>query len=637
MNRLILLVAGLLLVTPLWFAYSRRAAAGEEHVHKTEAQAHEGEEHAEESPFAEVDAAAAKALGLRTETVFPGSLTTRLAATGRVVPVESKVAHLGSRIAGRLQSVRVRVGDRVAAGSVVATLDSVDAAQAAAAYREAVGRVQAAERNLAARRQWIASGSLTYAPLEDARWKLAEARLEQAGIQTALAQAGNELESARAGLSRVQRLAAGGTYTTAATEEARQKLAEAEKGVADARRGVADAEADQGEAEGAVAAARTKVQSAQELLERTTRLADTGELDRAPLEQAQNALADAKSRLQQAEVGLEQARRQLERGEELYRQELISLNEVESRRALVREREAQAQEAASAAGNAKSAGARQEQIAGAKMLSGRAVQEARNALAEAKSDLTAAEAHLAKASARVRAAQAAGPPAEAAVETAKASWQREAATAKDETRSATALDEARLRVSQAERALAGKQAEVAEAAHKVQVAAAAVTREERLSASHVRAREQLLETEREVRGARLAKQSAAEVLTLLGAEAEGRAGRLAIPIRAPFGGLVTELEAAVGEAVGPEKDLLTILDLSEVYLEADVYEKDLGRIRRGQTVRATFRSFAGEAFAGTVTSVSGSLDPQTCPIRPGDSGRACSPPSASPPARPPRC
>ncbi len=605
---LLLAGAGLNRIRGRW---AKPEAAGK-HAHAEGEKGEHGEhgEHGEESPMLEVDKAAAKAIDLRTETLMPAVSRSTHEATGRVVAVEARQAHLGSRLNGRLRRMAVRAGQRVTAGQVVATLDSVDATQAAAAHREASARLAASQRNLANRRQLAASGLYSAGPLGEARRQLAEARLEQARIQTELGQARHEADAAKAELQRVQRLAERGSYTSAAAEEAGGKLAEAERGLAEAGRAVADAQAERSEAHSAVQSARTKLHNAQGLLERTRRLAAVGDLDHGPLEAAQNTLADARSRLQQAEAALEQARRHAKRGEELHRSELVSQNDLEARRTAVREREAQVAEAQSAVRNATAAVRRQEQISGARMTSGRALQEAENQVAELRSELAAAEARLARAEAKVKAAGAVVTPAEAAVASAKSGHAREVATAGDQTRAASAIDAVRLRLAQATRAAQGKQGEAGEAARKVRVAEAALVREDRLSAGSVRVREQLLESEREVTQAQVARDNAAEVLRLLGAS-RGQGGQVEVPIRSPLTGLVTKVEASVGEAVNPDKDLVTVVDLGEVYVEADVYEKDLPKVRNGQAARIAVRAVPGRAFAGSVVSIGGALDPQT--------------------------
>ncbi len=53
-------------------------------------------------------------------------------------------------------------------------------------------------------------------------------------------------------------------------------------------------------------------------------------------------------------------------------------------------------------------------------------------------------------------------------------------------------------------------------------------------------------------------------------------------IRAPFAGTVIKVEAAPGEVADSNSVLFSIADLSNVYVDAQVYERDLGKIRLGQ-------------------------------------------------------
>jgi membrane fusion protein, heavy metal efflux system len=54
-------------------------------------------------------------------------------------------------------------------------------------------------------------------------------------------------------------------------------------------------------------------------------------------------------------------------------------------------------------------------------------------------------------------------------------------------------------------------------------------------------------------------------------------------IEAPIGGVIVEHRAQVGEATG-EEPLFTIIDLSRVWVELDVFQNDLARIADGQAV-----------------------------------------------------
>jgi membrane fusion protein, heavy metal efflux system len=82
-------------------------------------------------------------------------------------------------------------------------------------------------------------------------------------------------------------------------------------------------------------------------------------------------------------------------------------------------------------------------------------------------------------------------------------------------------------------------------------------------------------------------------------------------IRAPFTGVVIQAGAAPGDVVDSGSSLFSIADLSRVYVEAQVYEKDLGKIRLNQPVDVAVDTYSGEAFSGRIVAIKDILDPQT--------------------------
>lgn len=82
-------------------------------------------------------------------------------------------------------------------------------------------------------------------------------------------------------------------------------------------------------------------------------------------------------------------------------------------------------------------------------------------------------------------------------------------------------------------------------------------------------------------------------------------------LQAPFGGVVTVVQAAPGDVVDTTSDLFSVADLSRVYVAGQVYEKDLGRVQVGQAASATVAAFPNVRFPGRVASISALLDPQT--------------------------
>jgi multidrug efflux pump subunit AcrA (membrane-fusion protein) len=84
---------------------------------------------------------------------------------------------------------------------------------------------------------------------------------------------------------------------------------------------------------------------------------------------------------------------------------------------------------------------------------------------------------------------------------------------------------------------------------------------------------------------------------------------------APIDGIVTRRDVLPNGAVEPDKNLLEIVDLSEVYAEGQVFEGQVSQVKVGQKVRVAVESFPDLKFDGTVDLVSGVLDPQTRTLR----------------------
>jgi multidrug efflux pump subunit AcrA (membrane-fusion protein) len=84
---------------------------------------------------------------------------------------------------------------------------------------------------------------------------------------------------------------------------------------------------------------------------------------------------------------------------------------------------------------------------------------------------------------------------------------------------------------------------------------------------------------------------------------------------APIDGIVTRRDVLPNGAVEPDKNLLEIVDLSEVYAEGRVFEGQVAQVKVGQKVRIAVESFPDLKFEGTVDLVSGVLDSQTRTLR----------------------
>lgn len=84
-----------------------------------------------------------------------------------------------------------------------------------------------------------------------------------------------------------------------------------------------------------------------------------------------------------------------------------------------------------------------------------------------------------------------------------------------------------------------------------------------------------------------------------------------VPILAPAGGILLEKQVLEGQRVMPGDLLFRIADLSVVWLEGEVYERDLPAVRQGLEVRAGFEGLPGEERVGQIAFVYPTVNTQT--------------------------
>ena len=82
-------------------------------------------------------------------------------------------------------------------------------------------------------------------------------------------------------------------------------------------------------------------------------------------------------------------------------------------------------------------------------------------------------------------------------------------------------------------------------------------------------------------------------------------------MKSPVAGAVLTIDAAVGRSVEPGDALFHVGDLDEVWLLADVYERDLAAVRTGTAMSFTVDAYGDEIFTGTIDQVGDWLDPDS--------------------------
>ena len=84
-----------------------------------------------------------------------------------------------------------------------------------------------------------------------------------------------------------------------------------------------------------------------------------------------------------------------------------------------------------------------------------------------------------------------------------------------------------------------------------------------------------------------------------------------LTVPAPISGTVTARSVNNGEVVDANKELMRITDLSSVWVIAQVYERDIARLRVGSGASVTSDAFPDNIFRGTITYIDPQLDEAT--------------------------
>jgi len=86
-------------------------------------------------------------------------------------------------------------------------------------------------------------------------------------------------------------------------------------------------------------------------------------------------------------------------------------------------------------------------------------------------------------------------------------------------------------------------------------------------------------------------------------------------VRAPIAGVVTERRVNLGDHVTVNQPLFRIVDFDSIVARIYVPEKDLTRLRKGQSARLHADSLGGKLFRGTIDRISPVVDPGTGTVK----------------------
>lgn len=154
---------------------------------------------------------------------------------------------------------------------------------------------------------------------------------------------------------------------------------------------------------------------------------------------------------------------------------------------------------------------------------------------------------------------------------------------------------------------------------KVDMAQSNLDRIRTLVEKKIAAEKELVLAESEYKSAMIELQAAEQRLLHYGAAPSGLSGhdqkKTLLVIRAPFAGIVTEKHAIAGEPCDPTKLLYTITDLSSVWVALDISEKDLAKVRKGQSASISVGAYPDVTFEGRITFIADLVDQATRTVK----------------------
>ena len=159
MNRKAIIIGVVLLIAlagGIIYRFTHLKTGGEDHpeaAHQEEktgghVEESEGAEEHAEADRVKMTAEAQKQNGVLVVEAAKHSLGGAISVTGKVAVNADRIAHVSPRISGKIVSVRASLGDSVASGQALATLDSVELGEALNRYRQSKTRLQLAKNKL---------------------------------------------------------------------------------------------------------------------------------------------------------------------------------------------------------------------------------------------------------------------------------------------------------------------------------------------------------------------------------------------------------------------------------------------------------------------------------------------------------
>ena len=143
-------------------------------------------------------------------------------------------------------------------------------------------------------------------------------------------------------------------------------------------------------------------------------------------------------------------------------------------------------------------------------------------------------------------------------------------------------------------------------------------REDRLFKKDIGAKKDYLETKARYQIACASLNAAEEKLIVLGlskkqVEEISQTKRVSprVTVNAPIPGRVVKNTAVLGAAIDASTEIMVIMDLKSLWIDAEIYEKDLSKVKKGQEVEIAVPAYPEKHFSGRIHYIGDMVNPDT--------------------------
>ena len=151
-----------------------------------------------------------------------------------------------------------------------------------------------------------------------------------------------------------------------------------------------------------------------------------------------------------------------------------------------------------------------------------------------------------------------------------------------------------------------------QAQSELRIAEADFKRAESLNAEEIIPRKDFLRAQADRDKAAGSLRAAGERLRLLGGNPQASADNVSrFNVTAPFAGTVIDKKATLGDLTSPSEAIFTVADLSHVWIQADLPEGTMAKVRVGADAKVSVPAYPAETFAGRVDHIGAVVDKDT--------------------------